>query len=418
LRIIRPLGLLVGLAAVGFLGTLAAGAAVGMHAGDLAHLAVLILPALAVTVIATGIARAALSRSSIRVGTAAVAIVGAVVGLANLVALEGSMVVSGRDATLMGVLLVYATAAGVGAALALSRARTQAIDRLAAAARDLGHGNLSARVGPLEAEAELEALGRTIDEMAERLQDAVVREREIEMRRRDLMTAISHDLRTPLSSLRAMVEAIDDGVVGDLPTLRRYSSEMRRSVMQLVQMVDDLFEVAKLETAAIDGQTRQARLDEIVGSALDAVELQAEAKDLVVRAELGDERDTPCSTRLTRVLQSLLSNAVRHTPADGTVVIEAVRRSGELEVAVQDTGEGIAPEDLPWIFEPFYRADLARSGPGAGLGLTLSKRIVESLGGNIDVRLANPGTRFTVRIPLGASVTGNGARATRSIPGR
>jgi signal transduction histidine kinase len=394
------LALLVGLAAVGYGGTIAAGAAVGMHGNDLAHLTALILPALAVTVLATAIAWLAFARTSIRVSTAAVAVVGAVVGLANLVALSSLMIVSGHDATLMAVLLVYASAAGIGAALALGRARARAIDRLAHAARELGTGNLSTRVGPLDAGAELESLARTIDEMAERIQEATAKEREVEARRRDLMTALSHDLRTPLASLRAMAEAVDDGVVDDAPTLRRYSSEMRRSVMQLVTMVDDLFELAQVDSRAIDAETRRAKLEEVVGSVLDAVEVQAQAKELVVRADLGEERDTPCSPHLARVLQNLVANAVRHTPADGTVLIQAVRRPGELEVAVEDTGEGIAPQDLPRIFEPFYRADPARSGGGAGLGLTLSKRIVEALGGCLDVRTAHTGTRFSVRLPL------------------
>jgi signal transduction histidine kinase len=399
-NVLRPLALLVGLAAVGYGGTIAAGAAVGMHGNDLAHLTALILPALAVTVLATAIAWLAFARTSIRVSTAAVAVVGAVVGLANLVALSSLMIVSGHDATLMAVLLVYASAAGIGAALALGRARARAIDRLAHAARELGTGNLSTRVGPLDAGAELESLARTIDEMAERIQEATAKEREVEARRRDLMTALSHDLRTPLASLRAMAEAVDDGVVDDAPTLRRYSSEMRRSVMQLVTMVDDLFELAQVDSRAIDAETRRAKLEEVVGSVLDAVEVQAQAKELVVRADLGEERDTPCSPHLARVLQNLVANAVRHTPADGTVLIQAVRRPGELEVAVEDTGEGIAPQDLPRIFEPFYRADPARSGGGAGLGLTLSKRIVEALGGCLDVRTAHTGTRFSVRLPL------------------
>jgi signal transduction histidine kinase len=399
-NVLRPLALLVGLAAVGYGGTIAAGAAVGMHGNDLAHLTALILPALAVTVLATAIAWLAFARTSIRVSTAAVAVVGAVVGLANLVALSSLMIVSGHDATLMAVLLVYASAAGIGAALALGRARARAIDRLAHAARELGTGNLSTRVGPLDAGAELESLARTIDEMAERIQEATAKEREVEARRRDLMTALSHDLRTPLASLRAMAEAVDDGVVDDAPTLRRYSSEMRRSVMQLVTMVDDLFELAQVDSRAIDAETRRAKLEEVVGSVLDAVEVQAQAKELVVRADLGEERDTPCSPHLARVLQNLVANAVRHTPVDGTVLIQAVRRPGELEVAVEDTGEGIAPQDLPRIFEPFYRADPARSGGGAGLGLTLSKRIVEALGGCLDVRTAHTGTRFSVRLPL------------------
>jgi signal transduction histidine kinase len=403
MRTFRPLGLLIALAVCGFVGTILAGALVGMKADDLAHLAALMLPALVLTVVATVIAVNALSGTSMRVSTAAVAVVGAVVGLANLVGLAVLMLVSPHDATLMGILLVYAACAGVGAALAVGGARARAVDRLASVARELGEGDLSTRVGTLQAGPELEALAETLDEMAEHLQEAQARERDIEARRRDLITAISHDLRTPLSSLRAMVEAIDERVVEDPPTLRRYTVEMRRSVTQLVTMVDDLFELAQLDAGAIEAETRRARLEEVVRSAVGAVELQAEEKGLALHTALGAEGDTSCSPRLARVLQNLLVNAVRHTPTDGTVLIEAIRRRGELEIAVQDTGEGVAPEDLDRIFEAFYRTDPARSGAGAGLGLALAKRIVESLGGRMEVRSApEAGARFSVLIPVPA----------------
>jgi signal transduction histidine kinase len=402
MRWLRPLWLLIGLAVAGLGGTILAGVLVGMKANDLEQLAVLMAPALALTVIATGIAVAMLGRSSVRVSTVAVAILGAAIAVANLVGLALLMLVSPHDATLMGILLIYAAAAGVGAALALGRERVRTIDRLASVALQLGRGNASARVGPVGSGGpELETLARTLDDMADHLQKASEREREVESRRRDLMTAISHDLRTPLSSLQAMIEAIDDRIVEDPPTLRRYTSEMRASVSQLVTMVGDLFELAQLDAGAIEAETRRAFLRDVVRSAVGAVELQAEEKGLALRTDLGGEWSTRCSPRLARVLQNLLVNAVRHTPTDGSVVVEATRRQGELEVSVRDTGDGIAPEDLGRIFEPFYRADPARSGGGAGLGLALAKRIVESLGGHVEVRSApQAGSRFCILLPV------------------
>lgn len=293
------------------------------------------------------------------VSTAAVAVLGAASGLANLAALASLMIVS-----LIGMLLVYATAAGVGTALAFGSARAQAVDRLAAVARELGEGRLTGRAEPLAAGPELEMLARTLDDMVGRLQGALTRERTMEARRRDLMTAISHDLRTPLASLRAMVEAIGDGVVEEPLTLRHYTAEMRRSVIQLATMVDDLFELAQLEAGVIEADSKRARLEDVVRSAVAAVEFQAAGKHLFLREDLGDAGGTACSLRLTRALQDLLANAIRHTPADGTVLIEARQRSAWLEVAVEDTGEGIGREDLPRIFEPFYRADPARGRRG------------------------------------------------------
>jgi signal transduction histidine kinase len=336
-----------------------------------------------------------------RQGMVAVAFVGAVAAIANLVVLARQMVVGEHDATTLAVLFLYSAAAGVGAALALAGSRARAVDRLAENARRLGEGDLAARVGQLEAGPELDTLARTLDEMAERLQRAQEREREVEATRRDLVTAVSHDLRTPLASLRAMVEAIDEGVVDDPPTMRRYAGEMRRSVAQLVAMVDDLFELAQLDAGAIEAETTRAKLGEVVRSAVATVELAAEEKGLSVIADLNGTDELPCSPRLIRVLQNLLVNAVRHTPADGTVRLEAHRSPAGLELVVADTGEGIEPQDLDRVFDPFFRGDPARHGTGAGLGLALAKRIAEALGGTIAAQ-SEPGrgSRFAVTVPV------------------
>jgi len=393
--------LLVGVAAaLGALGTFLVGVATGMGSGDIAHLATYVLPALVVTVVAMAIAGAVLSRASLRQRFVAVGVVGAIVALANLWVLSRTMFVSEHDATLLGALVLYSAGAGVGAAIVLARSSGAAVDRLAEAARDLGDGRLDRRVGTLDAGPELDALARTLDDMAARLQAAQERERRSEATRRDLITAVSHDLRTPLSSLRAMVEAIDDGIVDDPESLRRYVGEMRGSVARLVEMVDDLFELAQIDAGAIEVETSRARLEEIVRSAVSAVELQAEEKGLELVTTLDGVEGATCSPRLARVLQNLLVNAVRHTPADGSVRVDARRLPGGVELAVADTGEGIAPEDLERVFDPFYRADPARSGAGAGLGLALAKRIVEALGGTIRAESAPAqGSRFAVVLP-------------------
>jgi signal transduction histidine kinase len=396
----RAIALAAGVALAGAVGTIVAGAVVGMDAGELAHLAALIAPALLATVVAIALARVLLARASMRQGMVAVAFVGAVAAIANLVVLARQMVVDQHDATTLVVLFVYSAAAGVGAALALSGSRSRAVDRLAEDARRLGEGDLDARVGAVGAGPELDMLAHTLDEMAERLHAAQDRAREVEATRRDLVTAVSHDLRTPLASLRAMVEAIDEGVVEDPPTMRRYAAEMRRSVSQLVAMVDDLFELAQLDAGAIEAETARARLGDVVASAVATVELAAQEKGLALVSDLGDAEDTACSPRLARVVQNLLVNAVRHTPADGTVRIEAHRSAAGIELVVADTGEGIAPQDLERVFEPFFRGDPARHGSGAGLGLALARRIAEALGGSIEAQ-SEPGhgSRFAVTLP-------------------
>jgi signal transduction histidine kinase len=402
MKALRALWLIAALGVIGGLGTMAVGALLGMPSADLITLAAYLVPALLATVAAIALANPLLAKATLRQRFLAIALVGTLVSLGNLFALTKAMAVSAHDATLVGTLLVYSVAAGVGAAVAISRGSASAMRRLTDTARRLGDGDLDARVGATEAGPEIDRLSRTLDGMAWRLQTAQARERRAESTRADLITAVSHDLRTPLASLRAMVEAIDEDVVQDLPTLRRYAAEMRRSVGQLSTMVDDLFELVQVDAGAIEAETETARLADVLRSALATVEGPARAKHLRLQADLGDAGDAVCSPRLVRVLQTLLVNAVRHTPADGTVRVEA--RGGwdgdALELAVLDTGEGIPPADLARVFEPFYRVDASRSGAGAGLGLALAKRIVEALGGRIEVQSEpEKGSRFDLSLP-------------------
>jgi signal transduction histidine kinase len=393
--------LLVGVVAVvGGAATLVVGLLMGMGGGELVDLVRYLVPATAVTIVAAAVTGPLLRRASLRQRFVAVAVLAAAVAMANLAVLAMQMFVSDHDATLVMVLLLYAAGAGVAAALVVARQASVAIRTVEETARRLGEGDLDARAGAVDAGPELETLATSLDEMADRLRHAHDREREADRMRRDLITTISHDLRTPLASLRAMVEAIDEGVIKDLSTLRRYVSEMRRSVHQLGTMVDDLFELTQLDAGAIVAETRRARLDEVVSTALATVDLPAREKRLELVTDLGTAGDIPCSPRVARVLQNLLANAVRHTPADGTIRIEAERADGRLLVAIEDTGEGIAPDDLPRLFDPFFRADPARSGPGAGLGLALAKRIVEALGGRITAEPgASSGARFAIDLP-------------------
>lgn len=232
--------------------------------------------------------------------------------------------------------------------------------------------------------------------------ETAARERTVEAQRRDLMTAVSHDLRTPLASLRAMVESIEEGVVDDRDTVRRYIAEIRRSVDALVLLVDDLFELAQLDAGAIEAEVERATVPEVVERALAACDRQAVERRVRVEARLDGVAGSTCSPRLTRVVQNLLANAIRHTPDDGTVRVEASRQPGAVRLSIEDGGEGIPAEALERIFDPFWRGDSARSGTGAGLGLTLAKRIVESLGGQIQVQSApDRGSRFAVLLPEG-----------------
>ena len=391
--------MVVAVAAAGALGTFLAGVVLGMES-DLAAIARALVPAAVFTVIVAIAGGRALAHLSLRARFVGIAVVAAAVAIANVFVLSRQMFVSEHDAALVSVVVLFAVGAGIAAALVAARRSAVALEILDATAARLGGGDLDARVGSIEAGAELDRLGRTLDEMASRLQEARATERRAEGTRRDLVIAVSHDLRTPLASLRAMVEAIDEGVVADGPTVQRYVGEMRRSVHQLVTMVDDLFELVQLDAGAIQAEERRVALEDAVGSAVSAVAASAREKGLRLETDLVGVAGVTCSPRLVRVLQNLLTNAVRHTPADGSVRLEARRSGDALELAVEDTGMGIAPEEASRIFEPFYRGDPARSGAGSGLGLTLAKRIVEGLGGRISAVDADDGARFEVAIPI------------------
>ena len=223
---------------------------------------------------------------------------------------------------------------------------------------------------------------------------------EVEEARRQLVAAASHDLRTPLASLRLLVEAIDDGVATG-ETRDRYLAEIRTHVGVLSDLVDDLFELSRIEAGDISWTMRQVELGELIGDTVAAMRVPAEQRGVRIAAELpaGAVVAEANAEKVQRVLFNLIQNAIRHTPADGSVTVRARPAAGGVEVEVADEGEGIAPTDGPHVFDAFYRGDAARVEEGAGLGLAISRAIVEAHGGKIWLEDGSPGTKvhFTLR---------------------
>jgi signal transduction histidine kinase len=224
-----------------------------------------------------------------------------------------------------------------------------------------------------------------------------------ERMRRDLIAAVSHDLRTPITSLRLLTDAIADDVV-DEATRRAYLAQMSTHVDALSALIDDLFELSRLEAGEIAWSIEQVRLDELVGETVEAMRVQADARHVNVRTELpGDLSPARADPeKLQRVLFNLIQNAIRHTPADGSVVVRAAPAGDAVEIEVADTGSGISADDRDRIFEPFFRGgeQAARSSDGAGLGLAISRAIVEAHGGRIWLEEAPAGTRVRFSIPV------------------
>jgi signal transduction histidine kinase len=226
--------------------------------------------------------------------------------------------------------------------------------------------------------------------------------REVEEMRRQLVAAASHDLRTPLASLRLLVESIDDGVATG-ETRERYLKEIRTHVAVLSDLIDDLFELSRIEAGDISWTMRQVELRELIDEAVAAMRAPAAERGVRIAAELPAETllAQANAEKVQRVLFNLIQNAIRHTPADGSVTVRARSLGGDsgVEVEVDDEGEGVPSESAQRVFEPFYRGDSARTEEGAGLGLAISKAIVEAHGGRIWLEPGSPGTRvlFTLQ---------------------
>lgn len=224
--------------------------------------------------------------------------------------------------------------------------------------------------------------------------------REIEAARRQLVAAASHDLRTPLASLRLLVESIDDGVATG-ETRDRYLREIRTHVAVLSDLIDDLFEISRIEAGDISWTMRQVELRDLIDEAVAAMRAQAAERGVRVAADLPAEHLVAQANaeKVQRVLFNLIQNAIRHTPADGSVTVRARSLGGAVEVEVDDEGEGIPPASGERVFEPFYRGEDSRADGGAGLGLAISKAIVEAHGGKIWLEPGTPGTCFRFTLP-------------------
>lgn len=321
--------------------------------------------------------------------------------LANVAIAAVLMFISTHDLRLLLVLSGYAIAATAVPALLMGRSLGRRLERLEHAAARIAAGDLETRV-VVEGSDDIARLSTAFNTMAAGLEDAHERREALERSRRDLFAAISHDLRTPLSSIRVMVEALSDGVVTDPETTARYLTTMSADVDRLSALIDDLFELARIDSGALQLRLERLTIGELLATAVDAIRPTADRARVAVRCEALQSATIEADPqRLTRVLANLLQNAVRHTPEDGSVVVSAGLNGPEVVVAVRDTGEGIPAADVPHVFERFYRGEKSRSRAtgGSGLGLSISKGIVEAHGGRMWVDATGSGgttVKFTV----------------------
>ena len=302
------------------------------------------------------------------------------VGLAFLAVLLplGAVLVSGWVMFHMGddvkILAVTAASAltAVVAALVVARSIADAVDRVRIASVELASGSLDARA-PTGGPAEVADLARSFNDMGENLQ-------RLFDSRRELVAWASHDLRTPLANMQAMLEALEDG----LAEPEEYVPALGEQVRVLSELVDDLFELARIDADTLTLELRRLPVAPVVSSSLRGVEAEARARNVRLASQV-DENVTArfAPDKVERVLMNLLTNALRHTPSDGAVSVRVEPLTAEVRVAVEDTGEGLDEETRARMFERFWRGDRSRTSQGAGLGLAIARGLVEAHGGRI-----------------------------------
>ncbi len=349
----------------------------------------------------------AVRHRSLALSVIVVALVGVGAVVAGALGTAKAMFLSPHD---FSVLLLVTGVSGTVAllsALALGRGLVRRGKDLAGAAGRLGSGDYMpvGRVMPYE----LAQVDAALTDAGTQLAAARARERSLSESRRQLVAGMSHDLRTPLAGIRAMAEALEDGVVTGADDVRRYHQGLRREADRMTAMVEDLFEVARIDAHSLQLDLRPLDVAELVSDALASASPVARTAGVQLDARLpvGLPRLRGSEPELGRVLRNLLGNAVRHTPAGGSVCVQARSDVVAVSVLVTDGCGGIPDQDVPRVFDLGFRGSAARTpadpedgSSGAGLGLTIARGLVEAQQGELTVHNTGGGCCFAVVLPV------------------
>lgn len=385
----------LGLLAVLVVALLVAEATMQPTAGERAQLLVVFgLSAIAAAILGAVMRRS--TRRSLRSSVLGTALAAVVVAGTTVALSAGSMFLSGHDLRLV----LVALALGVGLAIVLATGLSDAlVDDLRSVTRTawrVGQGRRDETTG-VDRPDEVGQLAAAIDTMVDRLAETEAEQERVATARRDFLVSVGHDLRAPLTSLRAAVEALRDGVVDDPSD---YLRTMAHEVELLGSLVDDLFLLARIESGGLDLARERIDLAELGHEAVEAVTPLARNDGISVHLDADRAVFVDGSAReLRRVLRNLLTNAIRHSPDGGVVTVE-VANGATASVVVRDEGPGFDADLLERAFEPFRRGDPARGREGgAGLGLAIVKGLVEAHGGSVAATVG-PGGRVRVDLPL------------------
>ncbi len=328
--------------------------------------------------------------------------------LAGVAVVAMKMFISRSDLDVVLAVVLIGGIAGFGVSAIVGRRMSMASRLLLAEVKRVGSNGRYQPPGQV-LPAELQGLSRELECAQNRLAEARDRERALEASRRELVAWVSHDLRTPLAGLRAMAEALEDQVVTDQETVRRYHSQIRGETDRLALMIDDLFELSRIHAGALRLSRRRIGIDDLISDALASAEPLAKAKGVLLTGSAADGLPVCVDiAEVGRALRNLVINAIRHTPSDHSVEVVGDSESGMAMVSVSDSCGGIPADQLPRIFDVAFRGEAARTpapGEGAGLGLSIARGIVEAHSGLIAVRNTGPGCQFVIRLPLAPDQT-------------
>ncbi len=316
------------------------------------------------------------------------------------------MFISKHDLALGSLLLLFACGISIAYGYFLSNVITHALGKLVDGAKQISQGDFSTRV-TITGNDEIAQLSAAFNQMATRLEQAAENEHALDKARRNLVAWASHDLRTPLTSLRAMIEALTDGVVDDPETIDRYLNQSQNEIDRMSKLLDDLFELAQLDSGFLDLDCEWVPLSDLISDTLESFAARADAQNVTLNGFVDPRMELVWAApeKLSRVLDNLVSNALRFTSSGGTIHLSAHDNEYTIDLAISDSGSGIAPQDLPFIFDRFHRGEKSRQRDqaetgGGGLGLAIVKGLVEAHGGEIQVESkSDEGTTFRFTLP-------------------